>query len=72
MADPITIDELNLSVELVKGASNIAAIIGCCTDHVYDLAKRSDVPIYKPPGSGRYVAYRSELMRWTRTKTAVT
>ncbi len=68
----IKIDEVNLAVELVSGAPAIASILGCTVEHVRRMEKDPRTPIYKPPGSGRYIAYRSELIRWTRTKSTGT
>lgn len=56
--------------ERLMGASAIARAIGVSEDTVRRLAHEPGVPIYRPPGLGRYVAYRSELEAWLRTKPA--
>ena len=54
--------------ERLHGAPEIAKAIGMSEDSIPKLARTAGVPIYKPPGLGRYFAYRSELERWLRTK----
>ena len=54
--------------ERLIGAPAIARAIGVSERNVHDLARRPDVPIYRPPGFGRYIAFRSELENWLRTK----
>jgi len=50
------------------GAAEIAQCIGVSIDHVYDLACDPRVPIYRPPGTGRYFAFKSELRAWLRSR----
>lgn len=50
------------------GAPAIAKALSLSSDAVYRLAEQDETPIYKPPGSNRLFAFRSELMRWLRTK----
>ena len=56
--------------ERLIGASAIAKAIGMSEDTVRRLARKPGVPIYLPPGLGRYVAWRSEIEAWLRTKPA--
>lgn len=65
---PRITDEILAGDRKIWGAGAIAAFLGLSADKVYDLAKDPDVPIYKPAGSGRYFAIKSELMAWLRTK----
>lgn len=50
------------------GAKSISREISLSTDAVYQLAGKPNVPIYRPPGSGRLYASRTELRGWLRTK----
>ncbi|MBN8956814.1 MAG: hypothetical protein J0H17_09575 [Rhizobiales bacterium] len=52
------------------GAAEIARFIGVSCDHVYRLASDPRVPIYRPPGAGRYFAFKTELKVWLRTKAS--
>lgn len=52
--------------ERVEGAEIIANILGVSPDTVHRLARKPGVPIYKP--AGRYIAFRSELLAWLKTK----
>lgn len=65
-AERIRIDDVALRREMIWGLPSIAKFLNLGIDAVRDLAKDPDVPIYKP--AGRYVAVRSELWRWLRTK----
>lgn len=56
--------------ERLIGAPAIAKALGMSEDTVIRLAATEGVPIYKPPGLGRYYAFRSELEAWLRTKPA--
>lgn len=57
-----------LGSEHVWGAPAIARATGLSTDAVYSLADHPDSPIYRPPGTNRLYATRSELRLWLRTK----
>lgn len=57
--------------ERLIGAPAIAKAIGMSEDTVIKLATIEGVPIYKPHGLGRYIAFRSELELWIRTKPVV-
>lgn len=65
---PRIADEVLAGDRKIWGAEAIAAFLGVSVDTVYDLAKEPGVPISKPPGSGRYFAFRRDLMAWLRTK----
>lgn len=54
--------------ERLWGAPSIARAIGCSPDYVRSLAARPGVPIYRPPGTDKFFAFRSELRAWLRTK----
>jgi hypothetical protein len=54
--------------ENLWGAKAISRESGLSTDVIYQLAGHRDVPIYRPPGTGRLYANRSELNGWLRTK----
>lgn len=56
--------------ETLIGAPDIARAMGMSEDTVRRLARLPGVPIYMPPGLGRYFARRSELEKWLRTKPA--
>lgn len=50
------------------GLPQIAEVLGVSVDRARNLAKLPEVPITQPPGSGTYLAFRSELMTWLRSK----
>lgn len=56
--------------ERLLGAPAIAKALGVSEEVIPRLARTPGVPIYMPPGLGRYVAFRSELDVWMRTKPA--
>jgi hypothetical protein len=60
--------ELETGSEKIWGAPSIARATALSTDAVYRLAGHPDVPIYRPPGTNRLFAFRSELRLWLRTK----
>ncbi|WP_093359410.1 DNA-binding protein [Tropicimonas isoalkanivorans] len=66
--DPWRFDAITSGPERLWGLSPIASALGVSVDTARKLAKRDDVPIYQPPGSGRYFATRTELNEWMRTK----
>lgn len=70
MHDPIVINEVTLLEERVTGAKAIGLLLGYTERHVRRLAKSSDVPIYRPAGAGHLFAFKSELLRWMRSKPA--
>ena len=49
------------------GLSEIAEVLGVGRDKARRLAKRPDVPIYRPDGHA-YFAFRNELHAWLRSK----
>lgn len=49
------------------GLPHIAQVLGVGVDKARMLAHDPNVPIYRPIGSGRYFALRSELMAWLRS-----
>ena len=53
--------------EKIWGLSNIACAIGLSIDATRKLAHSEGVPIYRPDGSKRYFALRSELNAWLRS-----
>lgn len=63
------ITDLSLANERLWGAAEIARFLGLSQDAVYRLADDPDVPIYRPPGSGRLFALKTELMGWLRSKS---
>ena len=67
--DPMRFDMLVSGPEKLWGLSTIARAIGRSVDTTRTLAKREDVPIYRPDGKS-YFAFRSELHDWLRTKAA--
>jgi hypothetical protein len=67
-SNPLHITDITLMEERMVGAAAIADFLECSQRHVRRLARREGVPIYKPPGDGRFVAFRSELIRWQRSK----
>lgn len=50
------------------GLPTIARVLGLSVDKVRDLAKKPEVPIYRPAGCGSYFAFKTELQSWLRTK----
>ncbi|GGL58448.1 helix-turn-helix transcriptional regulator [Wenxinia marina] len=50
--------------ERLWGLNEIAAALGVSRDSVKRWANKPGVPIYKPAGTGRYFALRSELDEW--------
>ena len=68
--DPMRFDMLTSGPEKLWGLNTIARAIGRSVDTTRSLAKREDVPIYRPPGTKGYFALRSELHDWLRTKAA--
>lgn len=61
-------DAVTNGPERLWGLAAIASALGVSTDTARKLAKRDDVPIYHPPGSGRYFASRRDLAVWLRSK----
>lgn len=55
--------------EKLWGAPAIARASGLSPDYIYTLAERDDTPIYRPPGTNKVFAFRSELLAWLRTKS---
>ena len=64
----IKIDDINIKREVIWGAPLIADFMGLSVDAVRDLAKDPESPVFKP--GDRYCAFRSEIVRWMRTKPA--
>jgi predicted DNA-binding transcriptional regulator AlpA len=60
-----------LGPEKLWGAPAIAQATGLSPDTIYRLADQPGVPIYRPPGTNRLCAFRSELRRWQRTKPKI-
>lgn len=54
--------------EKLWGALAIAQATNLSCTAIRRLSKDPRVPIYKPIGSNRLFAFRSELMTWLRTK----
>jgi hypothetical protein len=52
----------------IWGAKQISLESGLSVDLVYKSVSNPAIPIYKPPGSGRVYASRTELRCWLRTK----
>lgn len=66
-APPLAPSESDLRFpEMMWGRKLIASFLGVGERQISAWARRPDCPIYMP--SGRYLARRSELERWTRTK----
>ncbi|KIZ41439.1 MULTISPECIES: hypothetical protein [Rhodopseudomonas] len=60
--------DASLRGEKLWGAPSIAQFMGLSCDTVYKLSDDPDCPIYRPPGTNRLFATRSELLVWLRTK----
>lgn len=58
----------HLGPEKLWGAPAIAKASGLSPDYVYTLADLDETPIYRPPGTNKVFAFRSELLKWLRTK----
>ena len=56
--------------EALWGAKAIANFMGRSVDTVYTMADDPKAPVYKP--GGRYLAMKSELLIWLRTKPTKT
>jgi predicted DNA-binding transcriptional regulator AlpA len=54
--------------EHVWGAKAIAEACGLSPSAIYRLSENPDLPFYKPPGTNRLYAVRSELKAWLCTK----
>jgi len=50
----------------IWGLEEIGKVLGLSVNKCRELAKDPRVPIYKPEGSGRHFAYKSELVAWLR------
>ncbi len=57
--------------EKLWGAPQIARATGLSPDTIYRLADQPGVPIYRPTGTNRLCAFRSELRLWQRTKPSL-
>ena len=68
--NPERFDMLTSGPEKLWGLSTIARAIGRSVDTTRTLAKSGLAPIYQPPGTNTYFAFRSELHDWLRTKAA--
>lgn len=53
----------------IWGLPHIAKTLGVSVDTARSWARKPDVPIYRPEGSGQYMAFKGELMAWMRGKT---
>jgi hypothetical protein len=63
--------DLETGPEKMWGAPAIAKATALSTDAIYRLADHPDAPIYRPPGTNRLFALRSELKVWLRTKPKI-
>lgn len=52
----------------IWGLPQIAEVLGVSVPTARIFSKVDGCPIYRPPGSGRHFAFRSELMAWLRSK----
>lgn len=66
---PSSFDRVVAKPERLWGAPAIAQALGVSAETVRKWAQEDGVPIYCPRPR-TYVAYRSELEAWLRTKTA--
>lgn len=64
--DPVTFDVLVGGPELIWGIGAIAKALNLSESTVKRLAKDPGFPVSKP--SGRYFAYRADLILWLRSK----
>jgi len=64
--DPVTFDALVGGPEMIWGIGAIAKALNLSESTVKRLAKDPACPVSRP--SGRYFVYRSELVRWLRSK----
>lgn len=60
-------DAIAEGAEKLWGLNSIATALGVSVDKARRLARRHDVPIYRPDGHS-YFACRSELNQWLRSK----
>ncbi|AJE47177.1 hypothetical protein P73_2462 [Celeribacter indicus] len=60
-------DDMTSKTEKLWGLPSIAKALGVSVDKARKLAQKDDVPIYRPDGA-TYMAFRSDLMAWLRTK----
>lgn len=58
--------------EKLWGLAAIAGVIGLSVDATRRVAATGKAPIYRPEGSGRWFALRSELNAWLRSRTDAT
>lgn len=61
-------DELLEPNEPIWGLPHIAEVLGVSVGTARKLARRVEVPIYRPDGSDSYFAYKTELKDWLRSK----
>ena len=65
-SNPGRFDALSPGSEKLWGLRAIARALGLSVDATRRLAKKPEVPIYRP--DGRYFAVRAELNAWLRSK----
>lgn len=68
--NPLRITDITIFEDRITGANAIAKFLDCSPRHVRRLARREGVPIYKPPGDDRFIAFKSALILWQQTKSA--
>lgn len=66
----IRITDITIFEDRITGAAEIAKFLECSPRHVRRLARRDGVPIFKPPGDDRFIAFKSKLIEWQQTKSA--
>lgn len=52
----------------IWGLPHITKMLGVSVDTARSWARKPDVPIYRPEGSGQYMAFKVELTAWLRGK----
>jgi hypothetical protein len=50
----------------IWGLPHIAMVLGVSVDTARRWARKPGVPIYQPEGTGKYFAFRGELLAWLR------
>lgn len=62
------LDEMLEPSRPIWGLPAIAKVLGLSISKTRKLARLPDVPIYLPPGCSQYMAFKTELLAWARSK----